>query len=111
MVKATCGTLPPDGPTGFRMLQFHPYSEGLETRVWRLFPKVSVVTTRATARDDPRSMERTGTALRPSPGCRAMRTPTTPGADRPARANAATACAPVDDRTRGRSATRCGAAA
>ena len=51
----------------------------------------------------------TGTALRPSPGSRAMRTPTTPGAERPARAADATTRAPDVDRMRGRSAMRCGA--
>ncbi len=56
--------VPLPAPTGLRMyVQFHPYSGGLDTRVWRLFPKVSVVTTRATANTAPSSAERTGTAL------------------------------------------------
>ena len=54
MEKATCGTLPPPAPVGLRMyVQFHPYREGVETKVCRLLPKVSVVTTSATASDGP----------------------------------------------------------
>ena len=88
MASATWGTSPPPDPTGLRMyVQFHPYSGGFETSVWRLSPKVNVVTTRATANTDPSSAERTGTAARPSPGSSAIRTPTTPGADSPARAS------------------------
>ena len=79
--------------------------------MWRLSPNVNVVTTSATANTDPSSAERTGTAARPSPGSSAIRTPTTPGADSPARAADATTRAPDVVRSRGRSAIRCGAVA
>ena len=46
-------------------------------RVWRLALKVTVATTTNTASTDPRMADRTGTALRPTPGSRAKRTPLT----------------------------------
>ena len=51
----------------------------------RLEPKVTVATTTVTARMAPKMADRTGTALRPTPGSSAKRTPVTAEGGRPAR--------------------------
>ena len=73
----------------------------------RLAPKVSVAVTTVMASTAPARTERTGTAVRPRPGSRASRRPSTPGDGSPA-ATAARPAAGVRSRAWSRAAARCG---
>src|SRR5207248_11593096 len=63
--------------------QVSPYSRGVETRRLRLVPNVNTAVTAVTATTRPTTALRTGMAVRPRPGCRAMRTPVTAEGARP----------------------------
>ena len=71
--------------------QLWPYRLGVATRRSALAVTVSAAATAATPTIAASIVVRTGTAERPRPGSSAIRTPATPGADRPARASASTA--------------------
>src|SRR6478752_6686878 len=55
--------------------QFQPKRRGVETRWLRLDANTPAATTVAMARPAPMIVVRTGTAVRPRPGSRAIRTP------------------------------------
>ena len=78
--SASCGLTPPK-PRSVIASQFCPYARGVPRRPTRLAPKTPAATTAATAMTLPARAERTGTAVRPRPGSKAMRTPTAPGTD------------------------------
>ena len=85
-------------------VQFWPYRCGMLTRPSRLVPKTAAATTATTATMVPAIALRTGTAVRPCPGSRAIRAPRPPVTEPAlpsARASRDTRCGPAGSATLG----------
>src|SRR5580693_3176060 len=76
-------------------VQFQPYSDGWDTSVVRLAPKVTVATRTTVASTVPRIADLTGALSRSARGSRASRTPSATGGGSPAAQAARTTAEPV----------------